>query len=62
MDPGQILNTLNWQGILAVLFATWFFTRDIRDKMSRLDTDMRAQGARIDRLYQMFVDLLKERK
>ena len=29
---------------------------------SKIDQDVRAQGQRIDQLYQMFVDLLKERK
>ena len=40
-------------GVLAA-FTFWLFTK--------IDNDVRSQGQRIDQLYQMFVDLLKERK
>jgi glutamyl/glutaminyl-tRNA synthetase len=33
-------------------FTFWLFTK--------IDNDVRAQGQRIDQLYQMFVDLIKE--
>jgi len=34
----------------------------IRGDISRLDADVKNQGVRVDRLYQMFVDLLKDGK
>lgn len=35
-------------------FTFWLFTK--------LDSDLRSSNQRIDQLYQMFIDLLKERK
>jgi hypothetical protein len=35
-------------------FTFWLFTK--------IDSDVRAQGQRIDQLYQMFIDLLKDKK
>jgi hypothetical protein len=42
--------------IIGVLgsFTFWLFTK--------LDSDVRASNQRIDQLYQMFIDLLKEKK
>jgi len=49
-------------------FTFWLFTKldnDIKTLSARLDSQahrMDAQAQRTDQLYQMFVDLLKERK
>lgn len=47
----------------------WYFLSNVQRDIQRLDKDMQACNnridqamARIDRLYEMFVDLLKERK
>jgi hypothetical protein len=50
MDWIQVFTII---GSLAA-FTFWLFTK--------LDNDVRAQGQRIDQLYQMFIDLLKEKK
>lgn len=41
--------------ISSVFFAAYFIHRDIH-------SDMRAQAARSDRLYEMFIDLVKTKK
>lgn len=74
MDWSQVstfLNQLNWQTIFALFAMNWYFSHDIRQSMKKLDEDVRAsitelrennkqQISRTDRLYQMFVDLLKD--
>lgn len=58
------LQTLTIIGVLGS-FTMWIFNRldtDIKSLSSDLKNDMRTQNERIDRLYQMFVDLLKEKK
>lgn len=35
--------------------------RDISKHIDRIDADMKIQGARTDKLYEMFIDLLKDR-
>lgn len=48
--------------ILGVFAIGWYFTREIRQTLEKLDSDVREQGMRIDKLYEMFIDLLKEGK
>jgi len=63
MDFDQILSiftNLNWQTIIAMFAIGWYFTKDIRYTLNKLETDVRSQNARIDRLYEMFIDLIKE--
>jgi hypothetical protein len=62
MEVINFIEKLNWQTIFAMFAIGWYFTRDIRISLDKLDSDVRAQGARTDKLYEMFVDLLKERK
>jgi hypothetical protein len=35
---------------------------DIKEEISLIKSDMASQSARSDKLYEMFIDLLKERK
>ena len=35
---------------------------DIKEEISLIKSDMASQSARSDRLYEMFIDLLRERK
>lgn len=69
MDIIHFLENLNWQGIIAMFSIVWYFTHDIKvamqhqsEKMDKLSDRMDKQSARTDQLYQMFVDLLKEKK
>ncbi len=68
MEIFNYLEKLNWQAIIAMFAICWYFTHDIKSAIKNLDNDMKeqgkridAQGDRIDKLYQMFVDLLKDR-
>lgn len=62
MEILQILDNLNWQGIIAIFLVNWFFNRDIKNQLTKLDEDLREQGKRTDQLYQMFIDLLKDNR
>lgn len=50
---------MDWTQAFAIIgslgaFTFWLFTK--------LDSDIRAQNARVDQLYQMFIELLRDRK
>jgi hypothetical protein len=62
MDPIPYLEKLNWQTIIAMFAVMWYFTRDIKKSLIKLESDVREQGKRTDKLYEMFIDLLKEKK
>lgn len=49
----QYLGNFNWQMIIGMFAIFWYFTHDLKSTMER-------QNARTDRLYEMFIDLLKE--
>lgn len=60
MDVIPFLEKLNWQTILVMFAIGWYFTHDIRQTLRKLANDVRDQGRRTDRLYEMFIELLKE--
>jgi len=59
MEIVNIIEKLNWQTMVGVFAVVWYFTYDIRKTVEKLEVDVKAQGARTDRLYEMFVELLK---
>lgn len=62
MDFINYIEKLNWQTIIAMFAIGWYFTKDIKETLTKLESDVREQGKRTDKLYEMFVDLLKEKK
>ena len=60
MEILTYLEKMNWQTIIAMFAIGWYFTRDIRISLEKLDNDVREQGRRTDKLYEMFIDLIKE--
>lgn len=62
----EILSTFNLPTVLSIGVIFWYFTRDIKQEIKRYedktDSKIDAQAARTDRLYEMFIDLLKNRK
>lgn len=54
MDIVNFLDKLNWQTIISMFAISWYFTHEVKN-------ELKEQGKRIDRLYEMFVDLLKEK-
>ncbi len=60
MEIISYIEKLNWQTIIAMFGIGWYFTRDIRLALEKLDNDVKEQGSRTDKLYEMFIDLLKE--
>lgn len=61
MEILEYIVNLNWQTMIAMAAIAWYFTHDIKEDLKELKSDMKIQNKRIDTLYQMFVDLLKER-
>jgi len=58
----DFLNSFNWQTIIGMFAIGWYFTKDIAQSLKNLDNHVKEQGKRTDKLYEMFIDLLKERK
>jgi DNA-binding winged helix-turn-helix (wHTH) protein len=59
MTP-EIIHTLS---IIATVVATGYYIhRDIKEDMKTQSENLDRQSARTDRLYEMFIDLLKDRK
>jgi hypothetical protein len=58
----DFLKGFDIQTILSLVGIVWFFTARIKNEMKLMETKMDKQSERIDRLYQMFVDLLKEER
>ena len=56
------LDKLNWPTIVSMFAIGWYFTREISRDLRKLENDVRMQGSRTDKLYEMFVDLLKAGK
>ena len=55
MDILNFINSFNWQTIIGMFAIEWYFNREIKLSLEK-------QSARTDKLYEMFIDLLKERK
>lgn len=55
MELINFIEKLNWQTILAIFAVSWYFTHDIKLAIEK-------QSARTDKLYEMFVELLKDKK
>lgn len=62
----DFFNGFNIQTILAMTAVLWYFTRDIRKEIKKeidaIRQENTVQANRSDRLYEMFIDLLKDRK
>lgn len=58
----EFLKEFDVQTILAMVVIFWYFTRDIKTEMKILEAKIDKQADRTDRLYEMFIDLLKARK
>ncbi len=57
----EILGTFNLLTILSIGAVFWYFTKDIKTEMKLLEAKIDRQSERTDRLYEMFVDLLKDK-
>lgn len=58
----DVIEGFNLLTILSIVWIIWYFTRDIIKEIRLLEAKIDKQAARTDRLYEMFIDLLKERK
>lgn len=51
----DFVNSFNWQTIIGMAVISWYFTHEIKVALER-------QSARTDKLYEMFIELIKESK
>lgn len=58
----EFLNGFNIQTILALLAIFWWFSRDLKNEMKLIESKLDRQADRTDKLYEMFIDLLKHEK
>lgn len=56
------LQGFNIQTILSLTGIIWMFSANIKAEMKLIEAKMDKQSERTDRLYEMFIDLLKDRK
>jgi hypothetical protein len=57
----EFLSGFNLQTILTVVVIAWYFVRDIKSEMKMLEAKIDAQAARTDRLYEMFIEIVKQK-
>ncbi len=55
MELIQFLDKFNWQTIIGMAVISWYFTHDIKGALEK-------QSIRTDKLYEMFIELVKDKK
>ena len=55
MDILSFIDSFNWQTIIGMFAIAWYFNREIKLSLEK-------QSSRTDKLYEMFIDLLKDKK
>ena len=58
----DFLKGFNIQTILSLGTIVWFFSANIKAEMKLLEAKIDQQAGRTDRLYEMFIDLIKEKR
>lgn len=58
----DFLKEFNVQTILSLALIVWYFSSSLKSEMKLLEAKIDRQSERSDRLYEMFIDLLKEKK
>jgi hypothetical protein len=65
-DLLKFLKEFNIQTILSLFAIVWYFSRHIEakfeSKFDKFEIALKSQSDRTDQLYQMFIELLKEKK
>lgn len=58
----EFMKGFNIQTIMSLIAIVWAFSANIKSEMRLLEAKIDQQAARTDRLYEMFIDLIKEGK
>lgn len=62
----EFFNGFELQNLIAMTAAIWYFTREIRNDIKKEIEEMKkensAQARRTDKLYEMFIELLNNKK
>ena len=56
----EFMNGFNIQTIITVTAIAWYFVRDVKSELKLLEAKLDKQADRTDRLYEMFIDLVKQ--
>ncbi len=60
----DFLKAFNAHTIISMILIVWYFSRSIGNKIdaseSRMEAKMERHEQRVDRLYEMFIELIKE--
>jgi len=61
----DFLKGFNIQNLMGMAVICWYFTHDLKSQIEKLDNDLNnkidQQSKRTDKLYEMFIDLLKSK-
>lgn len=62
----EFLKGFNLQMIISLVGIMWYFNHHIESKLEKMETELKdlnkIQSARSDQLYQMFIELLRDKK
>ena len=58
----EFLQGFNVQTIISMAIVFWLFSRDLKSEMKVLEAKIDKQSERTDKLYEMFIELLKNKK
>lgn len=57
----EFMKGFNVQTIVSLGIIVWAFTSNLKSEMKLLEAKIDQQAGRTDRLYEMFIDLVKEK-
>ena len=57
----EFMKGFNIQTILSLVVIVWAFSSSLKTEMKLLEAKIDQQSARTDRLYEMFIELVKEK-
>lgn len=57
----EFVRGFNLQTILSLAAIVWYFSSSLKSEMKMLEAKIDRQSERTDRLYEMFIDLLKQK-
>lgn len=57
----EFMSGFNLHTIITVAVIFWYFTKDIKGEMKLLEVKIDRQSERTDKLYEMFIDLLRSK-
>lgn len=60
MEYLEMLSNLNWQTIIAMFVTGWYFSRDLKPTLQKINDTIADQSKRSDKLYEIWVQTQKD--